>query len=433
MHKIRINVFTFLERLGSRGRFLKKLSELFKISYISAESFLMDACLTHASALAYKTLLSLVPFIAIVFAILKGFGVQYSIREQLLKTITGNLTEIVDHLIILIDNVNAGALGIIGLSFLLVTVFSLLSFVEKAFNNIWGIKTNRNFARKVTDYFSIVFLAPFFAALSISLNSFLKIEPRFEWLQFLPVLTQIILPFTPFLTASAACFVLYMFMPNSKIRWQAALGGGIIGGGCWIILQMFYLTFSGYMHNLNAIYQGFAQIPLFFLWVYCTWVIVLYGAEVSFAIQNRHTYLVELYSKNPSLAARIIISVLLIHEASNNQEKNRGPLFMVEEVANKYRLSIRLLHSTANVLTNAGLTKKIYDASEDNRYYLFTEDVNQLTFERLITKLLFSSEDREEVLWKNISEIAFISEVKKHIDSMIEGDSLRVLDIKKTT
>ncbi len=430
MHHLRLTIFSFLEKIEKKGHFFQKVAQILKISYISAESFLLDKCLIHASALAFKTLLSLVPFIAIVFAVLKGLGVQHSLREQLLRTIAANLTEVVDHLIIYIEHVNAGALGILGLLFLLVTVFGLFSFVEKSFNNIWGIKEGRHLGRKVTDYFTIVFLSPFFAMLSISAESFLRIEPRFDWLQFLPIVTRFLLPFIPLLTASVACFILYMFLPNSKIRWQAALGGGIIAGCLWIILQRFYLDFTGYMHNLSAIYQGFVQVPLFFLWIYCIWIIVLYGAEVAFAIQNRHTYLVELYSKNPSFGALLLMSILVIQEAYANQQNNCGPTFKVEEIAESHQLSIRLLHSTANLLVHAGLARKIQDSGKGRYYFLFTVDLRSLSFSKLMSRLLFSTEDKEEKLWDSLRDLPYAEEMIQMIKTFGGEMEKRVIDMR---
>lgn len=383
----------------------------------------MDNCLQQASALSFVSLLSLIPFTATLFAILKGLGVQYSIQEKLLVTLTGNQTEIVNILVRSIENVNGKAMGAIGILFLLVTVFSVLSTVERAFNSIWSIQTGRTLTRKITDYFSIVFLSPFIAVLSISVTSYIQLSPTFKLLEGLqPYLAQWGISITTYLLTIIALTTLYVFMPNTKVRWSAGLMGGIIGGLLWQALQINYLNLSLYFRNIHVIYQGFAQVPLFFLWIYGSWLIILYGAEFSFAIQNRKTYFLEIHSRHPSLKMYYAISSLILETVHENLKKGNGPTFIPDDISREYTLPIRLLINTVDMLEKTAIVKRIHaDKQQSLREYMLIPDPYQISSGELLDRLLTYTQDEEtSFIWKNM-EISTLTPAMKKLEQMLEN------------
>ncbi len=431
MFKLRSKIYFFLEKLANKNKFTSKVSEIIKILYISGESFFLDNCFQKASALSYTTILSFVPFVAIVFSILKGLGVQYSIQKKLLQTMTGNLTEIINHVFKYIEQVNASALGIIGICFLLVTVYSLFSTIESSFNHIWGIKRNRPFHRQLTDYFSIIFLSPFLAILSISINSYLKIEFLLKYMSFIPGLARFIIFLIPYVMSSLALFILYIYIPNTRVKWQGAFTGGIIAGSLWQILQSYYIEIAIHYRTAHIIYQSFAQIPLFFLWIYFSWVITLYGAELAFAVQNRKTYFLEIYSKNPSFAMMYYVTILIIMEGYTNFINNKGPIFRESELLRKYCIPSRLLTIVIRFLLFTKIIKNYQANGREEKEYVFLIPIDKLTFKGIFTKLFYYSEENEHFIYKNLKDTKIINHAEDLIFSSLSKIDKSIVELVK--
>jgi membrane protein len=256
----------------------------------AVKAFQTDRVLLHASALTYTTLLSLVPGLALTFSILKGLGVQRRLEPMIMDRISAGSEEIAQQILTYIDNTNVTSLGTIGVITLLVTVVLVLSNIERAFNHIWGVDRPRPVIRKFADFFSVVLVFPFLLLAASWVNAFVESRPAF--LERLPATNvmmeawRIALQFTPHFFMVVALTFLYLFMPNTRVRFGAALAGGLVGGIALQVAQDQYIHFQIGATKYNAIYGAMAQLPVFLVWTYLSWAIALFGAEISWAFQQ---------------------------------------------------------------------------------------------------------------------------------------------------
>ncbi len=237
----------------------------------------------RASALTYTTLLSLVPFLAIAFSVLKGLGVQNALEPLLLQVAGESSRETVSQIIGYVNNTNVKSLGVVGLLFLLVTVVSLLSTIEDAFNNIWGVLETRSLQRRFSDYLSVVVVGPLLLMVAMSMTSSLQSQWLVQWLVRNTLLGEaILLPFrlVPYLSVWVAMTFLYSYIPNARVRFRSAVLGGVVAGTIWQVTQWGYFHFQVGVANYNAIYGALAALPIFLVWIYTSWLIVLFGLEL---------------------------------------------------------------------------------------------------------------------------------------------------------
>jgi membrane protein len=255
------------------------------------QGFLYDNCLLRASALTYVTALAIVPFFAVAFSVSKGLGFQNSvyIRELLLRVFAQN-GELVDQVIGYINNTNVGTLGVIGVISIIVTVFLLFNNIEKSFNTIWGVKAGRTAVRKFTDYLALILICPFLAIISLSTTAFLQksqILEKVMGVTFVGEFRSVVIGFVlPLLPVVLGLFVIYMVIPNVKVKIRSGLMGALVASILLQSTQVYFIGKSMGGSQYNAIYGSFAQVPLAFLLMYWSWVVVLIGAEVSYALQN---------------------------------------------------------------------------------------------------------------------------------------------------
>lgn len=332
--------------------------------------FFADRCILRASALTFTTLLSIVPLLALMFSVLKGFGVQNSLEPLLLKHLAIGSGDVVTLIIKYINNTNVARLGTIGLVFLVITVLTLLSNIEKSFNDVWGVEETRSLLRRFTDYFSVVTIGPVFLVVAISMTSTLKSQTLVQSLlskayigEFVVLLFNIL----PFMVMWLVFAGLYLFMPNIKVSPRAALIGGICGGTIWQISQWSYLYFQVGVARYNAIYGTMAALPIFMMWIYLSWAIVLFGLEVTYAIQNLQTIREDIRGKNINFASRelVVLTVMLFLA----RRFYRGdPVQSLEEIAGCLAISPRLLREELEELRRLGYISEVALGDEENGF-----------------------------------------------------------------
>lgn len=263
-----------------------------RIFYLAAKGFIDNRCLLQASALTYTTLLSLVPLLALMFSILKGLGVQNTLAPILLEQLSAGSEEIVTQIIGYIDRTNVKALGALGLVGLVATAISLIGNIELALNRIWGVARTRSLGRKFSDYMSILLTCPLLFAGALGATSSIKSESFVQGILELPGMSYLVLllaMLSPYVLMWIALTFLYSYLPNTAVRIRSALFGGIIAGTLWQLAQQGYIHFQVGVTKANAIYGAFAQLPIFLVWLYVGWNIVLLGALLSAAHQNIRT------------------------------------------------------------------------------------------------------------------------------------------------
>src|SRR5438093_13405205 len=277
-------------------RFRRLFHSLIKISLMVVRDFFENLLKLQAMALAFKTLLSLAPLLAVVFSILKAFGVHNRMEPALseaLAPLGEKGQEITAYLIGFVDKMSAGALGTVGLVTLFVTVLSLMGTIEEAFNHIWRVKAPRKLTRKFSDYLSAVLVGPVLVFAAVTITATLQnnsIVQALLSLQALGTVILILLRLVPYLTLWGAFTFVYIFIPNTRVKLQSALVGGLVAAVLWQTVGWGFAVFVASSTRYYAIYSSFAILSLFLLWLHIGWVIVLLCAQVTYAHQNIHVF-----------------------------------------------------------------------------------------------------------------------------------------------
>jgi membrane protein len=248
----------------------------------------------QASALTFYTLLSIVPVVALAFGIAKGFDFQTVLQQRLLEKFPGQeeiLTNVFGFANALLSRTKGGLVAGVGVALLFWTIIKVVGNIESAFNVIWGVRKDRPLSRKITDYLSVMFVSPVLLVVSGSATVFIAsqakmLTSRIEVLGALQPVILFALKYAPYGVMWLLFSFLYIFLPNTKVRWQSGLFAGVLAGTVYQVVQWAYITFQVGVAQYNAIYGSFAALPLLLAWLQISWFIVLAGAEVSQAHQN---------------------------------------------------------------------------------------------------------------------------------------------------
>ena len=245
--------------------------------------FYDDQCLMRASALAYTSLLSIVPLLALMFAVLKGLGVQHRLEPLLLSRLALQ-PETASAMIDYIDRTNVSTLGSLGAAALVLTVISVLGSIEASLNHIWRVVQGRSVWRKVTEYLSVVLLTPFLLLVAVTITSSLQVQQLLGWFQQHQYLGEVAvqgLHLVPVLFNIVGIGTLYAIMPNRRQSPAALLVGAVVAGVAWQVVQVTYVRLQIGMAGYSAIYGALSQVPVTLVWLYVSWTVVLAGAEVA--------------------------------------------------------------------------------------------------------------------------------------------------------
>lgn len=293
--------------VGARGL----LAEAFRVLAVTGWKFDSDRGFLRASALTYTTLLSLVPLLALMFAVLKGLGVQERLEPLLLEHLAAGSEEVVARVLEYVDRTNVGALGTVGLLTLVLTAVSVLSNVELSFNDIWQVRKGRSLVRKVSDYTSLLLVGPVLLLAILSATTSLQSSAVLERLSVLGGAVPILLKALPYLAVWLLFTGVYLVVPNRRVPAGPAMVAGFAAGAVWYAAELLYIRFQFGIGRYNAIYGALAQLPLLLVWVYLSWCIVLLGAELCFILQlpGRGRYL---QSGRESSAPRFEVALALL-------------------------------------------------------------------------------------------------------------------------
>ena len=246
--------------------------------------------MTQASALTYSTLLAIVPMLAVVFAIARGFGYNKYI-EVWFREVLASQPQVADAIISFVNSylihTKSGIFLGVGLIFMLYTVLMLVNNVEETFNQIWQVNNSRPIIRSFANYLAMFFLFPIIIVISTGLSIFMEtVAGKMDDFVILEPIVHKLFSFFPFMLMSLLFIFLYVYMPNTKVRFSCAIIPGILAGLAMYLLQIAYIHSQLWVTGYNAIYGSFAALPLFMLWVQISWAICLFGAQLTYTNQN---------------------------------------------------------------------------------------------------------------------------------------------------
>ncbi len=374
-------------------RYKSWLIAMLRAVILSVRGFHKDKCQYRASALTYYTLLSIVPILAMAFGVAKGFGLEERLEHALnrfeaQREVIQRAVEFAQNLL---NQTSGGFIAGVGVLFLLWAVIKLLSNVEHSLNDIWGVKQPRTMARKFTDYISVMFLCPLLLILAGSLNVMLNnqvefVAARVAALGAVAPYIKSLLNMTPYVVTWLVFAFVYLFLPNTKVKFTAGLIGGVVAGTIYIFVQWAYVAFQVGVAKYNAIYGGFAALPLFLIWLNTSWVVVMYGAELAFACHNVSTYEFEPDSVNVSHGIKKLLALRIAHLTASRFVRGQAPLTAMA-IADTLELPMRLVRQILHELTASGVLAEVVVPGRETRAYQPARDVHQLTVMAVIDAL----------------------------------------------
>ena len=374
----------------------RRLYACIKIIILSVRQFLNDRVLVRASALTYSTLLSIIPILALLFAIARGFGFDSFVETMFRSNVTEEQAELVISWInSYLEHAQSGIFIGVGLIMLLWTVYNLIDNIELSFNTIWQVKYPRTMFRQITDYFSMMLLFPILIVVSGGLTIFMTtyLKEMENFLLLAPVI-KFFIRLIPYMLIWGMFIGMYVFIPNTKVRLSHAWFPGILAGSAFQAFQYIYVNSQIWISNYNAIYGSFAALPMFLLWLQISWTICLFGAQLTYASQNISNFSFDKDTRNISHRYREFVSILIMSLIAKRFAHNEPP-YTAEAISEACRIPIQLTHLTLYELQEIHLIHEVStDEKNDDIAYLPSMDINQLNVALLLDRLdIHGSED----------------------------------------
>ena len=403
-----------------------------RIIVLAARGFMNDRVQLRASSLTLYTMLSLIPFAAIAFGLAKGFALDQKLQELLVNEFKNQpevLTWILKQANSAIQATSGGYIAGIGLIILIWSVMSLLDQIESSFNHIWQIDASRPWLRKFTDYIAIMIFAPVFLILSSSITVFVSTElsdfmARSSILEFFKPLIVFLIKLAPYVLTWIALTILFLIMPNTKVRLVPALVSAIIAGTILQILQWLYIDLQFGITKLSAIYGSFAAIPLFIVWVQSSWIILLLGAELSFANQNVSRYEFESEALNVSSYQKRALILMILNMIIRNFAVGEKPISS-ENISKSLKVPVRLVRDILQDLTISNLVSVIHENEHEERLYQPAMDINKLSVSFVLGKL--DKKGSEHQIFAKTREYNRITSMLDKFDKLVAKSDSNVL------
>lgn len=319
---------------------------LVKTLSLSVRSFMDRGLQTLSTSLTYNTVLAIVPALALVFAICRGFGFQNLLQDTMEQYMPGQ-EHVIDTVLVFVDSyLKQSSQGIfvgVGVVALLWTVISLLSNIEQAFNNIWDIKRDRTFFQKVTAYISLCLMVPVLIICSSGLSIFMSTTLQEQLhIPFLTPLINVVLEFMPLVLIWLAFSLSYLLIPNTKVEFRCAAIAGAVCAVMFQVLQLLYVNGQLYVSKYNAIYGSFAFLPLLLVWLQLSWLVLLFGCVLTYSLQNvfAFNYLgtISNISHSYMRCVTLVISTVVMRRFADRQQ----PLSR-QDISKTYGLPMRLV------------------------------------------------------------------------------------------
>lgn len=367
--------------LGDFHRSRKLLHKTLRIFTLALYEYGASKCALRAAALTLVFTFSLAPALALGFSVAKGFGMQEKIRPIIYNWLGVDgapvaqngeaapaeppegaqpIRKVLDAILGYVEKTDAEALGVAGLLVILYAAYTVLNAVEATMNEIWGVRKRRPLLRKVIDYLAVLFVLPLMLLVAALVLTLLKSETAMNLvLSHLPGPVIALLGGTVALLFSAAGFAfLYFFFPNTRVPLLSAATGAIVTAVLWSFSQYLYVQLQVGVAKYNAIYGAFAAIPIFLFWLYVSWSIVLFGAEISYAhaSQSEFEYGGLVFAPSAAYRSRLAMGIMLM---AGRAFQNEEPAPTVADCSRKLAAPVRTVRDVISDLSQAHLLCEI--------------------------------------------------------------------------
>lgn len=367
----------------------QRLYACIKVISLSIKQFEVDRITERASALTYSTLLSIIPILAILFAIARGFGFDSLVESQFRSGVASQQAElIITWINSYLEHAQSGIFIGVGLVVLLWTVLILTDTIERSFNAIWQVKRPRSVMRKITDYFSMILLLPILIVVSSGLGIFMStyIKDMENYVVLAPIV-KFLVRLIPYALTWSMFTALFIFIPNTKVKFSHAWLPGIIAGSAFQAFQYFYINSQIWVSSYNAIYGSFAAIPMFLLWTQISWTICLLGAEMCYISQNLSSFNFGKETANISRRYHDFFCTIILSSICKRFAVGAAS-YTAEELSKEHKIPIRLTKKLLYELQDMKLILETsHDEKSDETGYTPAIDINVLTVGMLLSRL----------------------------------------------
>ena len=329
----------------------------------------------RASAMTFTTLLTLGPVLVLTLSVFRMFGALEGVRTQLERLLIdylspGSQEQVRTWLVKFFEAVDRGAFRELSLVFLLGAVVGLLGSLETAFNDIWGVHRGRSIFSRISTYTTLIFFTPILIAMSLSVTASLETSALRAWLDMRApaweALLRVALQLGPVILTGLAFTLLYTILPNVRVSMRASLPAGIIAGIIWEGLKIGYGAYMRQASHYGTLYGSLAAIPFFLIWVYVSWLVVLFGAQLAFARDAAQDFRQEVWAPSAGLRDRFRVGMHVSLEVARRYREELPPPDLIE-LAQRSRLPLRLVRAVAESLVEGGI---LHQVSSDRRELL---------------------------------------------------------------
>ncbi|MCM1151242.1 MAG: YihY/virulence factor BrkB family protein [Alistipes sp.] len=358
----------------------------YKLLFYTARGLREHGTLVRSAALTFYTLMSLVPILAVAFAVVKGFGLADDLVRNLYALFPQS-PEMIDYIVSFVENAlsrtQGGVVAVVALVMLFWAVIRVFGSIESAFNNIWEVKIARSIARQWSNYIAIVMIVPVLWVIVGAVGGYARELLGFDDGWFFSLLSRLVS-----LAVICTLFtIFYLVIPNARVRFSSALTAGILAGTAFALFQWGYLYIQRWMTSYNAIYGSFAALPLFLVWLQASWQILLFGGELSFAYQHVARFGEERESLRISYEQRrkIWLAVML---TVVGQFREKGGATSTETIRRRLELPTRIVNDVLYQLVQAGQLIAV-PMSDDDRDMAFmpARDIATITLHGVLKAL----------------------------------------------
>lgn len=350
----------------------------YKLLFYTARGLLEHGTIVRSAALTFYTLMSLVPIVAVVFAVVKGFGLADKLVDNLYALVP-QYPDVVDYVVGFAEKALArtqgGVVAGVALVMLFWAVIRVFGSIESAFNNIWEVKVERSIARQWTDYVTVVMIVPILWIVANAIGNYAEQLLGFDNSWYFSLLSDLVSMMVIWIMFT----VLYMVIPNAKVRLRSALMAGIVAGTIFLAFQWGYVYVQRWMTSYNAIYGSFAALPLFLIWLQTSWEILLFGGELSFAYQNitrfgkeRESLLIS-YDQRRKVLLAVMLTVV-------RRFRTQGGALSADAIREELDLPTRILNDVLFQLVQAGQLIAVRSGDNDREMsFAPAHDISSMT------------------------------------------------------
>ncbi len=396
-----------------------------RILNISFKGFINDKCQLKASALTFYSLLSVVPVAALAFGIAKGFGLDNKLQDILTAKLEGQ-EEVLDFVsnfaLNYLERTPGGEIAGIGLVVLFWSVMKVFGNIEHSFNDIWEVKHARSFIRKFSDYISLMLIAILFMLSSSGMVVF--VGKHLRSMGFEGSVPSSLIYISSYLLVWIVFTLLMYIMPNTRVKFKAALFGGIVSGSLFQLLQYGYVHFQSSVTSYNAIYGSFAALPFFLIWLQSSWLIVLLGAELSFAFQNADSYEFDADTRRVSYAYKRHVILMVASYVIKRFERGKTPPNNMD-LSNELKLPIRLINEAVYELVLSKVFSEVMNDDEKETYYQPALDINKLTVTKVIK--MVETKGSRDLHFEETSHLHNLDDILSEFDELLQKSKRNIL------